>query len=666
MKNEIAIEDKKEFPVVLISLFGLDFGIRHISSFLKEKGYSTLMIHFNQLRFTVELLDNDYFTSHGLAHEICPAEDLKLLISLLKKLNPRIVGISVSSVTMRAAAKITLEIKRNIETLIVWGGIHAILAPEECIPYADIVCVGEGEYPMWELVEQLRKKQTWAGIKNLWIRNNEYIEKNELMPLIEDLDTLPFPDFIQDGNEILIDSGKLGESHHILSAGSKNIYPIMTSRGCMFNCSYCCNSAIRQRYKDKGSYLRRRSVDSIIEELKCAIRYKPLSSIQFWDDLFMYDKAWIEQFCNRYVSEIGKPFICYAHPAHTDREILTKLAESGLVCVWVGIQSGSESISRDFFSRMQSNQSILDFAYKLKDLKITAKYDLISDNPYETEREQRDTLDLLLALPHPYRCVIYSLCYFPKTPLTERALKDGLIKTENLEQYTSKALNNFHMYLKLSRTQGYLFWNCIKAMAVNKHFPKFIVRLCGKIKFLKLCPELLVLACRFYLLLFKPIGKEKPVISAITIFRNKVTDRSIISEKSGFLFVRDRINFMFFPTDDAVNDKRFCLRINNRLEKDLFLRLLIKILPLKATSNSNRAEWGEIRCEIKAGCLTDVYLHLAYPDLYFICSGSRKKLKLIRKAEFKSQDKRLYVMVIFTRFPLMAGYRQVSRILCNI
>ncbi len=124
------MDDKKEFPIALVSLFSLDFGIRHISYFLKEKGYPFFIIHFNRLRFTVELLGNDYFTSHLLEQDVCPEEDLKPLINLFKKLKPRIIGICVSSVTMRTVKRITFKIKRNLEILVVRGGTRAIIFPE--------------------------------------------------------------------------------------------------------------------------------------------------------------------------------------------------------------------------------------------------------------------------------------------------------------------------------------------------------------------------------------------------------------------------------------------------------------------------------------------------------------------------------------------------------
>ncbi|NQU18528.1 B12-binding domain-containing radical SAM protein [bacterium] len=657
----------QDFPIVLIGLFGIDFGIRYISSYLKSKGYPAYIILFNQLRYPVEFLNNDFFTGPILKHQICPKEDLQLLISLLKQLQPKLVGISVTSTTMRAAQRITSEIKKHLDAIVVWGGIHAIIAPDECIQYADIVCIGEGEFPMWELAEKLREKHSLTGIKNLWIKTDKGIEKNELRPLIEDLDSLPFPDFIEDGNKFLIDSSRIVENPHIMSCYSKNMYPIMTSRGCMFSCAFCCNSVIRESYKNKGSYLRRRSVKNVIEELGLAIRNQPISSIHFWDDVFTYDKDWIGEFSNRYLAEIGKVFSCYAHPNYTDKEVIIKLARSGLNSIWLGIQSASESLNRNVFARNQSNQDILDFAVTMKKLRITSRYDLISDNPYETEQDQDNNVDLLLNLPRPYRIVIYSLCYFPQTPLTKKALNEGLITMQDLEQNSSKALNNFYMFLPLSKNKRQLFWNCIKAMAVNQHFSKAIVLLCKRIGFFKKYPHLLVFLVYTYLQLFKAIGEKKPIISDTPIlFSGRDLEKHFTFGKSKFLFVKEKLIFLFFPLNNIGSRKRFSLRITSKLKMDLPLQLSVIIVPLSANRTANRTVWGKIKFGIKANCQNVIYLDLVYPNLYFSSDGQKKNIKLFKKAKFEAGDGRLYVMMLMAHFPNTIGYKRVGSTLCNI
>lgn len=483
--------DRKDFSVALISLFNVDFGARHLSSFLKSKGYPAWFIAFQQQRLPQSIIENDYFINPPLNHNLCPSEDLRLLINLLKELKPNLVGLSVASGSFATSKIITSQIKRDLNVPVVWGGVHAILCPEDCIPYADYVCLGEGEYPLWELSQKLHQGQPVTGIKNLWIKKeNGEIEKNPLRPLITDLDSLPFPDLVEDGNKFLIDEGRIIKDPRIHSCGSVGVYPIMTSRGCMFTCSYCCNSIIRKKYDDLGPYLRRRSPKNVIDELSYAFENKPLAGVRFWDDVFTYDEAWVREFTELYKKKIGKTFSCYGHPRHSNQTIMKLLADAGLIEVHVGIQSGSERVSQGIMKRPQKNQDIIAFTEFVQKENINIRFDLIADNPCETEEDHEACIDLLLSLPRPYNVIIFSMCYFPKTPMTEQFLESGVIQERDLETHTSKSISNFNMFLPLSRSRKDLFWNCVMAMAVANYFPEKFIKSCKKNKFFKRNPEI--------------------------------------------------------------------------------------------------------------------------------------------------------------------------------
>ena len=89
----------------------------------------------------------------------------------------------------------TFLLKKEINVPIVLGGMHPTLKPEECLEYVDYICILEGEEPALELVKRLEKKKRTDNIPNIWIKKNGKIIKNKLRPLIEDLDSSPFPCF---------------------------------------------------------------------------------------------------------------------------------------------------------------------------------------------------------------------------------------------------------------------------------------------------------------------------------------------------------------------------------------------------------------------------------------------------------------------------------------
>lgn len=650
---------KDDIRIVFISLFNLDFGVRYISSFLKKEGYPAYIISFNKQRHPLEILGNDYFTPHLIKHDICSSKNLALLIPLLRKLKARIVGISVSSVTMQTAKYISKEIKKHLDVILVWGGIHAIISPQQCLEYSDVVCTGEGEHAMLELAEKLRHDQPINGIKNLWIKNKDGIQKNEMRSLINNLDELSFPDFVDRDNKFLIDNGQIIEDPLIASGFYKGVYPIMTSRGCLYSCAYCCNSVLRQRYKGCGSYFRRRSVGDVIGELKTVMENKTFYQIRFWDDIFTCDTEWVLQFCDRYIKEIGKRFSCYCHPKHTEGRILKELKRIGLSSVTIGLQSGSEEVAKNIFLRTQSNRDILRFDNSLRQLGIAVVYDIISDNPYESDQDQNKNVELLLELTAHHHINLHSLCWFPDTPLTKRALSDKIISSKDLEHHTSKALNNFYMFLPLSRNKRDFFWNCIKAMAVNRHFPKFLVRFCKKSRFFRKHPKILFFLGRHYLLFFTKFGiklKGKKIIiekkisiktsDSIAYYNRDYPGHILVNEDPGSLVSKVEIEYSFFPVGSIKKTKIFCLKIRQRFRKNQFLNLRVSINPFdkELNSSSNISVW-EIGFHTGDKYKTDVYFNLSYPELTYSINNCPYKANLIKAQPFLLNS-RIYVIVL--------------------
>jgi len=649
--------DKKHTRIALLALFSLDFGARSISAFLKRAGYPVSLVFFNKKGYSLGLVSSDYFNARVAAHNVCDKKDLELLIGLLKNIDPKIIGISLTATTFRTAKAITLEIKKHLDAKVVWGGIHAIVCPEECLRYADIVCVGEGETPMLELAERLEHNEPLTGISNLWIKTADGIEKNGLAPLMADLDTLPFPDFVDRENKFLIDSGRLAEEYELTSAYERNAYPIMTSRGCMYACSFCSNSILRQRYEGKGAYLRRRSVANVIAELKYAAANRQFDRVRFWDDIFTYDAPWINDFCEQYLREIGKRFTCYTHPSRTDKEILRKLRGAGLYVANLGIQSGSEEMSKQLFSRTQSNSDLLEFAEYADRIGVTARHDVITDNPYETDSDEERTAELLMRLPYPFQIQHYSLCWFPETPLTKKALEDHTIAEGDLEQHTSKALNNFHMYIELSRDTRSFFWNCIKGMAINRLFPVPFIKACMKSRFLKKYPRLLFTAAKVYLKLRSQYGlkpgapaleRKVPYNVAHTVLQmdRQTTDRNVITGEAKWLFEKPAADYSLFPLPDA-EGRQFCLRIRNYAlagKSFDFIFMLVAYDDYFRKSPA-KAMWV-LRVDTGGARETDTRFKLDFPELAYRAGGDKVTAKLLEKGLPGLVGGKLYAVVV--------------------
>ena len=179
----------------------------------------------------------------------------------------------------------------------------------------DAVCIGEGENAMLELVENLTAGESITEIENLWVKKDGQITRNPIRPLIQDLDQVPLPD------------------HELF----RRVIPdriwyacVLTGRGCPYHCTYCFNHAYRELYKGKGKYIRRRSVDNVLEELRELKKHKCYRFVKFADDIFTLQHDWLEEFCPRYQEEIGLPFSCLTRANHVNPKDPAPAQGSGL------------------------------------------------------------------------------------------------------------------------------------------------------------------------------------------------------------------------------------------------------------------------------------------------------------------------------------------------
>lgn len=215
---------------------------------------------------------------------------------------------------------------------ILCGGYHASLAPDEVIevPDLDAICVGEAEYPMMELCEKLERGEDITSIDNLWLRTEKGIVRNPVRPLIEDLDSLPFPDFD------LFD-------YPNLSSSRINTALIMVSRGCPYSCTYCCNHQLRKLYPNRNCYNRFRSPRGAVDYINHLREKHPfIKYINFMDNILGLDRQWLKEFCALYSSEVDLPFSCRLRANLVDEEIVDELKKAGCYLTFQGVESGNQ------------------------------------------------------------------------------------------------------------------------------------------------------------------------------------------------------------------------------------------------------------------------------------------------------------------------------------
>jgi radical SAM superfamily enzyme YgiQ (UPF0313 family) len=413
------------------------FGLRSISSCLKQRG------HVVQMFFLLPIERFDYSGHFSV-------EILQQLAELVA--DSDVIGISCMSNEAEETIRVVDYLKK-LNKPIVWGGIHATSCPDQCIAYADIVCIGEGEEAFCELVETMERRQSYFDTKNFWFNNQGDIIKNPTRPLIEDLDSLPFPDHQPDSHYVL-EAGKIIKATEWYKRVDR-LY-IHTARGCPNSCNFCCNSFIRDIYAGKGKVIRKMSVDSIIGGIKqFRNNFPKINFVWFTDDtMFAKSKQEIMQFAKEYKEKINLPFWCYVSPNSITEEKLDMLVSAGLCKIEMGIQSGSENINKNLYNRQISNDVVVNAANiisKRKDKIVCANYQIIICNPYETRKDILDTISLISSLPAPFRLQAFPLQFFPASGLYDKAKEDGLLEENVLVNY-----QDFEKGIELNRKESYL------------------------------------------------------------------------------------------------------------------------------------------------------------------------------------------------------------------
>lgn len=458
--------------VCLIALYGIENnGVRHISSVLKKHGHNVSMVFFKNWR--------------NNAIDLPTERELEILSGLLYELKPELVGLSFGSSYFKIAKQLTSVVHKSVHAPVIYGGLHATVVPEKCIEVADMLCVGEGELTMLELVERLQNSQDISSVQNLWLKSNGQTVTNPLRPLIQDLDSLPFRDYSGE-NVFAIRRNKLYEGDPIFEIPD---FRIICSRGCFFKCSYCYNSILRSLYKGAGKYYRLRSVRNVIDEIHYArSKFNNIRKVIFDDDVFCTRDEWLEEFAETYRKEVGIPFECLLHPTLIDEEKLKLLKSAGLRRLQIGIQSGSPREMSEVYERALPQDKLIEFSRFNSKLHLDVVYDVLLDDPLSTEEDKRELLEFIFRLRRPYNLFLYSLTVFPRTEIARKLLEAGLITERDIEGENDKTFRQFRVSLDYPRPPFDRFILALLVLVSKSFIPKSLIRWLYRRKFFERHP----------------------------------------------------------------------------------------------------------------------------------------------------------------------------------
>ncbi|MBQ7567627.1 B12-binding domain-containing radical SAM protein [bacterium] len=327
---------------------------------------------------------------------------------------PKMVGFYAVIDNLHNVKRYASWIKKWLPAAVtVIGGPMASISPEELVKYPafDYVVPGEGEYVMRDLANSLiRGTIPLDQVASIVYKDGESVRVHPRAPLIEDLDSLPFP------NHDLVN---MTHGQHI-----------STGRGCPYRCAFCFKEEYNTRF-------RCRSAQNIADEIITRMEKQPVTNVYITDDVFAVDYKRALEF-SRIITEYrrktkrdfiffceGRAEVIAKHP-----EMLDALTEAGMARLQIGIESGDLQMLRDYGKNLKPEHVLatVEHAQRLQNLTVGGNF--IIGGPHETDATLQKSLDfaktLLRTAPAVFECTNAGLSALPGTSITNNPDRYGI------------------------------------------------------------------------------------------------------------------------------------------------------------------------------------------------------------------------------------------------
>jgi radical SAM superfamily enzyme YgiQ (UPF0313 family) len=337
--------------------------------------------------------------------------------------NPELIAFNSYNQTKGSLYEIIDKVKNKLNGVYICiGGIMATYYYNELMDEnhdIDFVIKGEGEYTLNELVNNLRVDKDYKTIKGLVFRDEiGNVIENIDRPMIDDLDSLPFP------------------SRDIIERYNLRIPRIASSRGCNGNCSFCCSPNFWK--SPSGCKWRGRSPALVVDEIEMLNKKHNKNVFFFTDNSFEDPGMGLDRMKTmlRGLNDIKLNIAYYASMRcdfykKADEEILSLLSNSGLCEVFFGVESANEDDLK-LYTKGITVQDINNTLNLFAKLDISIDIGFINFNPYSTIEKIKRNMDFLNMYGFVYVYLYLSkLEIYRGSNLYHKIIKDGLIKQEN-------------------------------------------------------------------------------------------------------------------------------------------------------------------------------------------------------------------------------------------
>lgn len=369
-------------------------GLAYLQAVLERDGHEVRLLFLN-----------------NFSHQVAAEQTLKCI----QEWQPQIVGFQIFSMNRVSTYKVLDTMKTACpDVRVVLGGIHTSVMYQQILErYPHVITVlGEGEVTLSELVRAFEVGMSYDNIAGLAFWQSGKVVCTQARPLIEDLNTLPFPK-----HEVFFEEEPNRVTAHII-----------TSRGCPFNCSFCCLQIISNRK------WRKRDIANVVDELKMLKgKYPRLRFVQLHDDTFLLDNKRVIEFCKLVIeANLSLKFSCSGRVKPVSVEMFRWMQRAGFVKIMFGLETGSSTLLKAVHKSI-SPSDVIHLFEELRGFKFDVTTFLMCGFPGETDETVAETVALVRATQkthYNYIAGIGKLWVYPGTEVYQTMKAAGCIDDE--------------------------------------------------------------------------------------------------------------------------------------------------------------------------------------------------------------------------------------------
>ncbi|MDY6863963.1 MAG: radical SAM protein, partial [Thermodesulfobacteriota bacterium] len=361
--------------------------------------------------------------------------DARKIVEKVKTFKPEIVGLTGLTAHTHAIKETATYIRRVFpQTMILAGGPASTSNYIELLKESsiDFGIIGEGEETLYQIIKALKEGKELSLLDGLVYQNHKgEITVNNACKLIEDLDRIPRPAYHLISVEDYFNSPKRNAQSPIYI--SKQNLPVMTSRGCPFNCIYCHNTF--------GKKFRTRSSANVVDEIVWLKSTFNIDELEIIDDIFNFDKERAKDIFRKLNDSNLNLKISFPNGLKyemIDDELLELFKKAGVYRLAFGIESGNPRIQKIIRKsvNLPRMREVIDKAVNMGFF-VSGFFQL--GLPGETKEEMLDTIRFA-ASTKLHTAMFHLTIPFPGTPMYEEHIK-GKIKSNNFKDVRNISIN---------------------------------------------------------------------------------------------------------------------------------------------------------------------------------------------------------------------------------